>query len=87
MFALGSACLFVWKQYLPGLGLFLLSYLFVFFKENYRKRRTVIVYAEPRGAVKSFMVRKKDDLRLAAISPLSAVLGGVIMYLITKYLS
>ncbi len=71
------------EQYLLGVALITLYFASIPFAVKYGMRNKVIIHSEPQGATKTFLERKKDDIALAVIS---AGLGGLITYLVTKYL-
>lgn len=71
------------KEYALGLTMVAASFLSIPFAVKYGMKNKVIVHTVKRGQVTSFFERRKDDLGLAAIS---AILGGVVTYLITRYL-
>ena len=69
------------KEYIVGAVLIFLSFAMFIIGVRYSMKNKVIVHSQQRSAVKTFFERKKDDIALAAIS---ATLGGVIAYMITK---
>lgn len=69
------------KEYVVGALLVFLSLATIPISVRYGMKNKVIVHSQRRSDVKTFFERKKDDIALAAIS---ATLGGVIAYMITK---
>lgn len=70
-------------EYILGLISIIVTFAFIPLVVKYQMNNTVVVYNAMRGRTKSFFQRRKDDLRIAAIS---AILGSVVTYLITRYL-
>lgn len=74
---------FMSKEYSLGALLAVLSLASIPISVSYGMKNSVIVYSQPRGSVKTFFERKRDDIALAVIA---AFLGGVVTYLTTKFL-
>lgn len=70
-------------QYLLAVWLFLLPLLFISASVKYAMNNRVVIRTELRGDKKSFFQRKSDDITLALIS---AMIGGLITLLVSKYL-
>jgi hypothetical protein len=70
------------KDYVLGGFLIGLSFLAIPLAIRSTMRNNVVVYNKTRGEIKSFFERKKDDMVLAIIS---AAVGALITYLLTKY--
>ena len=70
------------KEYVIGLFLISFSFFIVPLATRSALRNNVVVHSKGRGEVKSFFERKKDDIALAIVS---AILGAVISYALTKY--
>lgn len=69
------------KEYIMGALLIFLSLATVPMGVRYSMKNKVIVHSQQRSEMKTFFERKKDDIALVAIS---ATLGAVIAYMITK---
>lgn len=78
---LGFAWQLFSKEYIMGASLFFLSIASLLISVGYDRKNKVIVHSQPRGSVRTFFERKKDDIALAFIA---AILGGVITHLSTK---
>lgn len=70
------------KEY--ALGVFLIGFSFLIIPLAIRSimRNNVVVHSKARSEIKSFFERKKEDMTLAIIS---ATLGAVLSYVLTKY--
>ena len=64
-----------------GALLIFLSFATIPMGVRYNMKNKVIVHSQQRSDVKTFFERKKDDIALVVIS---ATLGGIIAYMITK---
>lgn len=71
------------KEYYVGALLVLLSFAIIPISVNYGMKNKVVIHSKKRGEVKTFIERKKDDISLAVIS---ALLGGAITYVVTKFM-
>ncbi|MDO8789897.1 MAG: hypothetical protein Q7J42_17615 [Sulfuritalea sp.] len=69
------------KEYVVGALLILLSLATIPLNVRSGMKNKVIVHSQQRSEVKTFFERKKDDIALAGIS---AILGGIVGYMITK---
>jgi hypothetical protein len=70
------------KEYVVGLFLIGFSFSIIPLAIRSALRNNVIVHSKGRGEIKSFFERKKDDMVLAIVS---AILGAVVSYALTKY--
>lgn len=70
------------KEYVIGLLLVGFSFSTIPLAIRSALRNNVIVHSKGRGEIKSFFERKRDDMALAIVS---AILGAVISYALTKY--
>lgn len=71
------------KEYVLGTALVVLSFVSIPFAVRCGMKNEVIIHSETKGATKSFLERKKDDIALAVIA---AFIGGAVTYLFTKFL-
>ena len=70
------------KEYFLGAVLLLLSLAVIPLAVRFDMKNNVVIHSKRRGEVTSFLQRKRDDI---LISLISAILGGVVTYLLTKY--
>lgn len=69
------------KEYVVGALLIFLPLSAIPFVVKYGMKNKVIVHSRQRSEVTTFLERKQDDIILVAVS---AVLGGMVAYMITK---
>jgi len=70
------------KEYVLGLALLLLSLVTIPIAVRYDMKNSVIIHSRRRSEVTTFFQRKKDDVAIAIIA---AALGGIVTYVLTKY--
>ena len=75
--------LFIKSEYEIGAFLVALAILSIEWTVKLEMKNKVIIKTMERGSSKSFVKRKRDDITLAFIA---AIFGGIVTFLVTKYL-